>query len=107
MIKTKSNGLIKRIMSVFLAIMMVIPTCFAGNTSIFHPLVVKAATQSIAVTKRLKVKTNNLNGFDVSFKKVKKATAYQLAYSKSKKFNNKHTKFIKINPKSKQNKKKI
>lgn len=105
--KISHNGFIKRFISMFLAILMVLPTCFAGNTSVFHPLVAKAATQSVASTKGLKVKVNNANGFDVSFAKVKKAKGYQLAYSKSKKFKKKQTKFVRINPTSKQNKKKI
>ena len=105
--KISHNGFIKRFISMFLAILMVMPTCFAGNTSVFHPLVAKAATQSVASTKGLKVKVNNANGFDVSFAKVKKAKGYQLAYSKSKKFKKKQTKFVRINPTSKQNKKKI
>lgn len=98
MIKAKSNGLIKRIMSVFLAIMMVM----SFVTSI--PINVSAQTK-VGIPENIIVKEKNKDIY-VSFKKVRNVDGYIINYSTSKKYlknktgkkvvrNSKKNKFVK------------
>lgn len=90
----------KKFLSVFLALMMVLPSMAVLEAiSPSQTITAQAATKAkvtVAAPKSLSVKAKASNSLDVSFKKVSKANGYVIYYSTSKKFTKKTTKKVTV-----------